>query len=480
MTEHTSPRLMPVVTPAARPALLRLIRGGVFFLLALWMALVSGLAQAQLRLGDAPDLAPRMPLTRGLSSDLRLSGQPRTADFIVAVVDQDIITHQDVDKRVSRIIETSPAGTRMPSAQALRQQVLDALIDEKVQLAHARSVGMSVSDQELDAAVETIAAQNQISLSELRRRMSQDGLDYQRYRSSLHDQILLERVRAREVNARIQITDADLNAFNAKGLRELGETSYNIAHLLLPVPANASEQQIDALKARAEALRERAARGENFPALVREHSADDNTRDVGGSLGLRRGARLPDIFVEAVKNLAINGVGPVIRSNAGFHVLKLIERENSNAASYTQQRARHILVRTSPKLDTEAAVARLSGIRKRIVEGQSSFAQEARLHSEDGSARQGGDLGWAAPGQFVPEFEKALLALQPGEISQPVVSRFGVHLIQLIERREVELTEAQKREAARSVLREQRFEETYEEWARELRAAAWVEVRNAP
>src|SRR5690606_30078219 len=293
---------------------------------------------------------------------------------------------------------------------------------------------------------------------------------YQRYRSSLHDQILLERVRAREVNARIQITDADLNAFNAKGLRELGETSYNIAHLLLPVPANASEQQIDALKARAEALRERAARGENFPALVREHSADDNTRDVGGSLGLRRGARLPDIFVEAVKNLAINGVGPVIRSNAGFHVLKLIERENSNAASYTQQRARHILVRTSPKLDTEAAVARLSGIRKRIVEGQSSFAQEARLHSEDGSARQGGDLGWAAPGQFVPEFEKALLALQPGEISQPVVSRFGVHLIQLIERREVELTEAQKREAARSVLREQRFEETYEEWARELRA----------
>jgi peptidyl-prolyl cis-trans isomerase SurA len=184
--------------------------------------------------------------------------------------------------------------------------------------------------------------------------------------------------------------------------------------------------------------------------------------------------------VAATAKLKIGQVAPLVRSNAGFHIVKLIERENSAQASYTQQRARHILLRTTPQTNTQALIARMADIRKQIVDGQASFAQMARQHSEDGSGAKGGDLGWAAPGQFVPEFEKALTALQTGQISEPVVSRFGVHLIQLIERREVQLTEAQKREAAKAVLRERRFEPTYEEWAREMRAAAWIEMRDAP
>ncbi len=191
-------------------------------------------------------------------------------------------------------------------------------------------------------------------------------------------------------------------------------------------------------------------------------------------------SRLPDIFVSAAQALKVGEVADLVRSNAGFHIIKLVERESGPDVSYTQQRSRHILLRANPKESVQEQVMRMSNIRKDIVSGAASFEQMARQHSQDGSAPNGGDLGWASPGQFVPEFERALGALQNGEVSQPVVSRFGVHLIQLIDRREVKLTDAQKRESARSVLRERRFESTYEDWARELRAAAWVEMRDAP
>jgi peptidyl-prolyl cis-trans isomerase SurA len=195
---------------------------------------------------------------------------------------------------------------------------------------------------------------------------------------------------------------------------------------------------------------------------------------------MRPVSRLPELFVNTAQSLKVGQVSQIVRSNAGFHIVKLVERENSAEATYTQQRARHILMRTTPQLPSAELVERMKKIREQIVAGDNSFPQLARQYSEDGSAAKGGDLGWASPGQFVPEFEKALTALQPGQISEPVITRFGVHLIQLIERREVKLTDAQKREAARSVLKERKFESAYEEWARELRAAAYVEMREAP
>ncbi|MDO9002172.1 MAG: peptidylprolyl isomerase [Aquabacterium sp.] len=429
---------------------------------------------------DAPSVSPRISGNRGLSTELKLAGVQSTADYIVAVVNQEPITHMEVEKRVSRIQESAPAGSRLPAGEALRQQVLDALINEKVQLSFARTSGMEVPEAELDAAIENIATQNKITVADLKDRMRSDGLDYQRYRDSLREQILLERVRQREVNARIQVSDADVAEFYAKGAEGLGETSYNIAHLLIVVPEGSSPAQVQALQAKALELQQRASKGENFAQLVKANSADTNTRDQGGTVGMRPASRLPDLFVDAVKNLAVGKVAPLVRSGAGFHVVKLVERENSGKATYTQQRARHILIRTTPQLDARMAARRMDDIRKQIVGGQASFAQLARQYSEDGSAMRGGDLGWTAPGQFVPEFEKALLALQPGQVSEPVVTRFGVHLIQLIERKEVELSEQQKKEAARSVLREQQFEATYEEWAKELRAAAYVELRDAP
>lgn len=479
MTDHSKTSSHSATHSAPRPTWQRRLAPGLCLSLALLSA--GPLAQAQgFKRGDAPSVSPRISGNRALTTELKLAGVQSTADYIMAVVNQEPITHVDVEKRVSRIIESAPAGSRLPSGDALQQQVLDALINEKVQLSFARQNNIDVPEAELDSAIDNIATQNKITVDELKARMRADGLDFQRYRDSLREQILLERVRAKEVNARIQISDAEVAAFYAQGAEGLGETSYNIAHILIPVPEGSSPAQVQALQAKALDLQQRATRGENFAQLAKSNSADTNTRDQGGAIGMRPASRLPELFTNAVKDVNVGKVAPLVRSAAGFHIVKLIERENSGKATYTQQRARHILIRTTPQVTAKQAVDRMADIRKQIVGGQASFAQLARQYSEDGSAMRGGDLGWTAPGQFVPEFEKALLALQPGQMSDPVVTRFGVHLIQLIERKEVELSDAQKSEAARNVLREQRFEAAYEEWAKELRAAAYVELRDAP
>jgi len=446
---------------------------------AAWVTAVTP-ALAQLRRNEAASPSPRIPGSRALSTELKLSGVQTTSDYIVAVVNQELITHTEVDKRVSRIQDSSAPGTRLPPFDELRRQVLDALIDEKVQLSYAKLVGMNVSDGELDQAIENIAAQNQLTLAELRQRMTSDGLDYERYRASLREQILLQRLREREVTARIPLTEDEVTEFLATDPAAQSETALNLAHILIAVPERATAAQVAQLQAKAEDLQRRVAAGENFAQLVKQYSDDGSTRNEGGAFGMRELSRLPELFVSAAQGLKVGQVAPVVRSNAGFHIIKLLERESSAQATYTQQRARHILLRSTPQVDTAELVKRMSDIRKQIVGGQTSFAQMARQYSEDGSGAKGGELGWASPGQFVPEFEKALLSLQPGQISEPVISRFGVHLIQLIERREAQLTDAQKREAARSVLRERKFEAAYEEWARELRAAAYVEMRDAP
>ncbi|TDP81003.1 periplasmic chaperone for outer membrane proteins SurA [Aquabacterium commune] len=457
-----------------------LSRAVALCLAAAAVVVVATPASAQLRRNDGPSLTPRIPGDRALSKELKIAGVQTTSDYIVAVVNQELITHTEVDKRVSRIQDASAPGTRLPPFEELRRQVLDALIDEKVQISHARVIGLNVGDSELDQAIENVAAQNQLTLSELRQRMAVDGLDYDRYRSSLREQLLLQRLREREVTARIALSEEEVTNFLATDPAAQTETALNLAHILIGVPERATPAQVAQLQAKAEDLQRRVAAGENFAQLVKQHSDDSNTRNDGGAFGMRELSRLPELFVNAAQGLKVGQVAPVVRSNAGFHIVKLLERESSAQATYTQQRARHILLRSTPQGDTATLVNRLNEIRKQIVDGQTSFAQMARQHSEDGSGAKGGELGWASPGQFVPEFEKALLSLQPGQISEPVVSRFGVHLIQLIERREAQLSDAQRREAARSVLRERKFEATYEEWARELRAAAYVEMRDAP
>jgi peptidyl-prolyl cis-trans isomerase SurA len=410
------------------------------------------------------------------------AGGARTGDYILAVVNQELVTATELESRIARIREEAERKRQaLPPADELRRQVFDALIDERVLVTHARDSGERVDDAELERAVANVAAQNQITLAELRDRLARQGIDFLRFRRNVRDQILVERVREREVASRIRVTDAEIDAFLDKRRREAGTAAtYHIAQILVTVPEGASDAVVAERRARAEAALARVRGGEAFETVAREVSEDPN-RAQGGSIGPRPADRLPDVFMDVVRPLKDGEVAPsLLRTGAGFHVLKLVEKTDAGTSTVQETRASHILLRVSPQLSAEAAADRLREFKRQIEAGTRTFEQLARENSEDGSAAQGGDLGWATPGMFVPEFEETMNRLPLGGLSEPVVSRFGVHLIRVRERRQTALDPRQQREQARNALREQKFEEAYAEWQRDLRARAYVELREPP
>ena len=407
---------------------------------------------------------------------------PRTADYIVAVVNQELVSNAEVEQRIARIREEAARSkTQLPPTAELRKQILDVLIDERVQITYARENGPKIDEAELDRAVGNVALQNQMTLVQLRARLQQQGIAYNTFRNNVRDQLLTERVREREVNARIRIANDEVDALIDKRRATAGNAvQLNIAQILVTVPDGAGIDVVAQRQKRAEAALLRVKAGEAFDTVAREVSEDGN-KAQGGVIGLRPVDRLPDLFVEAVKPLKDGEVAAaLLRSGAGFHVIKLVERQAGSAFTVQQTRARHILLRVSPQLSAEAATRRLAEFKRTILSGTKTFEQLARENSEDGSAPQGGDLGWSLPGAFVPEFEETMNALPLNGLSEPLVSRFGVHLIQVLERRQVALDIKQQREQARNVLREQRFEEAYAEWIRDLRGRAYVEMREPP
>lgn len=442
-----------------------------------------------------PAAAPRRRTRRavlaaalGLACALATSGfapparaQGSNADFIVAVVNQEVVTNAELRQRIALIrADAQRANQQLPPEAELRRQVLDVLINERVIATNARESGVRVEESEIDRAVAGVAAQNQLTLPQLRDRLRREGIDYPRFRQNLRDQLLVERSREREVNPRIRVSDLEIDNLIAERQRELaGKAELNVQQILVTVPEGASLVVASERKARADAALARVRAGEDFGAVARELSEDGN-RASGGVIGLRPADRLPDLFVDAVKGLQPGQVTGPIRSDAGFHILKLLERKGADGLTATQTHVRHVLLRTSPELGPDAAAQRLAGFKRDIQAGRTTFEEVARRNSDDGSAAQGGDLGWAQPGQFVPEFEEAMDELPLNGISDPVRSRFGVHLIQVLERRTVTVDRRQLREQARNILREQKFEEAYLEWVRELRGRAYVEMREAP
>lgn len=420
-------------------------------------------------------------LVLAVSTPLPLHAAPRNGDYIAVVVNQELVTAGELDRRVERAIAEAGRDTRLPPEPELRKLALDALIDERVLISNARESGMRIDEPEIDRAIQSIAAQNQVTLPQLRERLRAEGTDYARFRANVRDQLMIERLREREVYQRIKVSDEEIDNYLAQQRAALGQDAVlDIAQILVTVPENADAATVDARRARAEAALARVRDGEPFDAVAREVSEDGN-RAAGGAIGARPSSRLPDLFVEATKSLNPGQVTPqLVRSGAGFHILKLLSRSEQPAGHVTQTRARHVLLRTSPQLSTEVAARRLLEYRRQIESGRQTFEAIARQYSEDGSASGGGDLGWASPGQMVPEFEQAMNALPVGGMSEPVVSRFGVHLIQVLERRDVALEPKQLREQARNVLREQRFEQAYLDWTRELRSRAYVEYREPP
>jgi peptidyl-prolyl cis-trans isomerase SurA len=412
----------------------------------------------------------------------RATAATRAADYIVAVINNDLVTQVEVAQRMARAKEEAArSGATLPNDTELRRQIVEVLIDERVQVVGARDSGMKVDEPEIDRAIDNIASVNKLTLAELRERLRADGMDYTRFRANLRDQMLSERMREREVQSRIKITDVEIEAYIAEQrAAKLASAEVNIAQILISVPEGADEATLAQRRARVEVAQARVKGGEPFAAVARALSEDSN-RERGGEIGPKAPDKLPDLFVDAIKGLAVGEVTPqAVRSGAGFHLLKVVSRNEPNFSEVLQTRARHILLRPSARLSAEATQRRLLEYRAQVLAGQRSFEDIAREVSEDGSAPRGGDLGWAAPGNFVPEFETAMTALPLGGISSPVVSRFGVHLIQVMERRSVPVDPKQVREQARAALREKKFEGAYAEWLDDLRSRTFIEMREPP
>lgn len=429
--------------------------------------------------------AQGLPLTA--SPSLAASGAAvvtTQADFIVAVVNSEPVTNNEVRREIQRVLQQLTQQRRaQPDIRILAPEVLENLINLKVQLQLARETGVRVEDSAIDQAEQNIAQQNQLELPELHRRVERDGITLSQFRSQLRDQLLLQRLRERDVEGRVRISDLEVDQYMAdqQANQSLDGLQLNLAQILIAVPETASPEQTQALRKRAERAQERARAGEDFAALVREFS-DASDLSNGGQLGLREASRYPTLFTDATQTLGVGDVATLVRSPAGFHVLKVAEKVNLNlpTAAVTQSLARHILLIPNARLSEAEARAKLADLKKQVVIGKADFATLARQNSQDGSAAQGGELGWASPGMFVPEFEAAMNRLAPGEVGDPLVSRFGVHLIQLLERRKATLTQEQQRESVRAMLREKKLDETFKTWAQELRGRAYVELREPP
>jgi len=401
-------------------------------------------------------------------------------DRVVAVVGNEAITLSELNDHVAAAErQLRRQGTPLPDHATLQRQVLERLILVKAQLHLAKELGIKVEDVELDRAVQRIADNNGMSLADFRKALESGGVPFDKFRDEVRDQIILTRLREREVDRKIHVSDSEIDMYleqNKDALQQ--KTEYNVAHILVRLPDQASPERIEAARARAEKARAEALAGADFAKLAATYS-DGPDALKGGELGWRSSARLPDLFTAALKDMQVNGISPVLRSPAGFHILKLLGRRDAagtGGAPVKQTHVRQILIRTNQAVSNEDAKRTLENLRERIVRGGADFAELARVHSEDSSAARGGDLGWIYPGDTAPDFERAMDALKPGEISQPIKTQFGWHLIQVLGRRTAGMTPERMRLQAREALRERKSDEAYQEWLRKLRDETYVEI----
>ncbi len=401
-----------------------------------------------------------------------------TIDSIVAVVNDEIITRQELAARVDFAFrQLRQQGTPPPPREVIERQLLERLIGDRVQMQHARNIGMRVDDAELDKALARIAAENKLTPAQLRATLERDGVPFDKFREDIRSEITLARLREREVAQKIVITESEIDNFIQNQQAQPGRgDEFNVSHVLVSVPENASPEQLQARRARAEQALAQLKGGADFRQVAAAFS-DAPEALQGGLLGWRESERLPTLFLEALRPLQAGQLTELLRSPNGFHILRLNERRGGQAPIMVQQtRARHILIKTNELVSETEARNRLLALKERL-DNKADFAELARANSEDGSASRGGDLGWLNAGDTVPEFEQAMNALKPGEISAPVRSPFGWHVIEVLERRSQDMTREGQRMNARQALRERKTDEAYQEWVRQLRDSAYVEQR---
>jgi peptidyl-prolyl cis-trans isomerase SurA len=400
-------------------------------------------------------------------------------DRIVAVVGKEVVTLSELaERREYAERQLRRQGTPLPDRVQLERQILDRLILDKAQLQMARDNGIRVEEVQLDRALERVAENNNLSLAAFRQALDKDGVAFDKFREEVRQQIMMQRLREREVDDRIEVSESEIDRFLEEAQTATGtRNEFNLAHVLVRLPEQASPEQIEQARQRAEKARAEAAGGADFARVAASYS-DGPDALKGGVLGWRPEDRLPEIFAAAAKNMKAGEVSPVLRSAGGFHVIKVLDRRGADdGARVEQTHVRHILVRTSEVVSEADARRRLTDLRERMTTGGADFGQLARQSSEDGSASRGGDLDWVLPGDTVPEFERAMNALKPGEISPPVKSPFGWHLIQVLERRAAGLSQERKRIQARQAMKERKADEAYQEWLRQLRDRTYVEMR---
>lgn len=406
--------------------------------------------------------------------------QAQPIDSIVVIVNDDVITRHELDTRLAIVIgQLKKQGTPLPEAAVLEKQILERMIGDLLQQQFAKETGLRIDDAQLDKALLRIAQQNKLaSVADFRSKIEQEGVDFNKFREEIRGEILTARLREREVESKLVISDNEIENYIANQAKQVGKgEEFNLAHIMVVVPEQASAEKIQTYRKRAEDALAKLNSGSPFAQVAAGYS-DASDALQGGNLGWRPADRLPSMFVEAIEKLQPGGLSGILRSPNGFHILKLIERRSKDApVVITQTHARHILIKTSELVPEGEAKNRLSEIKQRIDKG-ADFAEQAKLYSEDGSAAQGGDLGWLSPGDTVPEFEGPMDALKVGQISGLVQSGFGWHLIQVLARRNTDVSTEQKKMQARNAIRAFRSDEAFQDWLRQLRDRAFIEYRN--
>ncbi len=400
-------------------------------------------------------------------------------DRIIAIVNDEVLTQQDLNERVDIVVkQLTKQGTQLPPQDVLRTQVLERMVNDQVQISLAKETGLKIDDASVERALGRLADESGVSISAFRASVEADGVPFSRFREDIRNELTLARLRERDVDNTIVVTEAEVDAQMALESKELaGEKEFSLQHILVVVPQNATPDQIETRRRRAMQALGDLRKGEAFAKIAASFS-DAPDALAGGNLGWRPASRLPQIFLDAIAPLKNTEVSDIVKSPNGFHIVKLNESRGraQQAAKINQAKTRHILIKLKETLAEAEAKERLARLRERIL-GGADFAELAKVHSEDGSAAKGGDLGWVSPGETVPEFERILNGLKDGEISQPFVTPFGWHIAQVSERRSEEVSDERRKTQARQTVRARKSDEVYQDWLRSQRDRAFVEMR---
>ena len=411
-------------------------------------------------------------------AETRPANEVTEIDRIIAVVDQTVITESELRDRIKVVSsQLEKHGTQLPPEKVLEKQILERLISDHLQLQFAAQTGLRVDDAQLDKTIERIAEQNKMGVDDFRKVLEQDGVSFRKFREDIRNEIIIARLREREVDNKINVTEAEIDNFlTTQSSSPDVQDEFEVSHILIRAPEEGAPQELQKLREKAEQAYKQLQSGIDFAQVSASFSDAPNALE-GGQLGWKTSTQLPALFVEALKPLQAGALTPILRSSNGFHILKLTNRRGGSSPLVIEQtHARHILIKLSEIVSENDAKHRMDALKERLDNG-GDFAEIARLNSEDGSAASGGDLGWVNPGDTVPQFEQAMNLLKPGEISEPVRSPFGWHIIQVLERRKQDMTRDAARLKARQEIRTRKADEAYQDWLRELRDRAYVELQ---